>query len=64
MLTGVHALMYSSGADEVRDFLRDVIGFPFVDAGHGWLSSRCRPAIAVHPSEAGAATHRALPHLR
>ncbi len=61
MLTGVHALMYSSRADEVRDFLRDVIGFPFVDAGHGWLIFALPPGeMAVHPNEEGAATSTAL----
>ena len=54
MLTGAHALMYSPRADEVRVFLRDVLGFPFVDAGHGWLIFALPPAeLAVHPSEEG-----------
>lgn len=61
MLTGVHALMYSPRADPVRDFLRDVVGFPFVDAGHGWLIFALPPAeMAVHPAEEGQATRTEL----
>ena len=52
MITGVHAMMYSPRAEAVRAFLRDVLAFPHVDAGHGWLLFR-GPAIelAAHPSE-------------
>lgn len=61
MLTGVHALMYSPRADEVRAFLRDVLGFPFVDAGHGWLIFALPPGeMAVHPAEAGSTTTTGL----
>jgi hypothetical protein len=32
-------------------FLRDVLGFPSVDAGHGWLIFALPPAeAAVHPA--------------
>ena len=61
MLTGVHALMHSPRADEVRAFLRDVLGFRFVDAGHGWLIFALPPAeLAVHPSEEGSAATTGL----
>ena len=36
MINGVHALIYSPAADEVRAFFRDVLEFPSVDAGGGW----------------------------
>jgi hypothetical protein len=52
MILGAHAIIYSrdSGAD--RAFLRDVLGFPSVDAGHGWLIFALPPAeVAVHPAE-------------
>jgi hypothetical protein len=52
MILGAHSIIYSrdSGAD--RAFLRDVLGFPSVDAGHGWLIFALPPAeVAVHPAE-------------
>jgi catechol 2,3-dioxygenase-like lactoylglutathione lyase family enzyme len=57
MITGAHAIIYSSAADEVRAFLRDVLGFASVDAGGGWLVFALPPAeLAVHPAE-GAGSH-------
>ena len=52
MITGVHAIIFASQAEEVRAFLRDVLGFPSVDAGGGWLIFACPPAeLAAHPTE-------------
>ena len=35
-----------------RAFLRDVLQFPHVDVGHGWLIFGLPPAeVAVHPAE-------------
>src|SRR5882724_7433449 len=52
MITGAHAVIYSDRADEVRVFLRDVLGLSGVDAGGGWLVFGLPPAeVAVHPSE-------------
>jgi hypothetical protein len=52
-IIGMHALMYSKEADETRAFLRDVLGFTSVDAGHGWLIFAAPPGeLAVHPAEA------------
>jgi catechol 2,3-dioxygenase-like lactoylglutathione lyase family enzyme len=54
MLTGAHAIVYSTDADADRAFFRDVLGFPFVDAGHGWLIFALPPAeVAVHPASGG-----------
>lgn len=48
----MHALIYSKDADAVRDFLRDKIGLPFVDAGGGWLIFALPPAeVGVHPND-------------
>lgn len=56
MITGAHAILYSQDADADRAFLRDVLGFPHVDAGHGWLIFALPPAeVAVHPGEANGA---------
>jgi hypothetical protein len=52
MITGAHSIIYSKEPEADRAFLRDVIGFSHVDAGHGWLIFKLPPAeVAVHPSE-------------
>ncbi len=52
MINGVHALIYTREADAVRAFFRDVLKFPSVDAGRGWLLFGLPPAeLAVHPTE-------------
>jgi hypothetical protein len=46
-------VLYSTDAEADRQFLRDVLRFPFVDAGHDWLIFAVPPTeIAVHPAEA------------
>jgi catechol 2,3-dioxygenase-like lactoylglutathione lyase family enzyme len=37
MIFGAHVILYSRDAEADRAFLRDVLGFSTVDAGHGWL---------------------------
>jgi len=50
MITGAHSILYSANADADRAFLRDVLGFPHVDAGDGWLIFSLPPSeVAVHP---------------
>src|SRR5580704_14642344 len=52
MISGAHVIVYSKDAEADRDFLRDVLGFASVDAGHGWLIFALPPAeAAVHPAE-------------
>ena len=52
MITGSHIIVYSTDAEADRNFLRDVFGWPHVDAGRGWLIFALPPAeIAVHPAE-------------
>ncbi|MEU9857235.1 VOC family protein [Streptomyces sp. NPDC047974] len=54
MFSGAHITLYSRDTEADRAFLRDVLGFPHVDAGRGWLIFRLPPAeIAVHPAEEG-----------
>ena len=53
-INGAHVVMYSGEAEADREFLRDVLGFAHVDAGHGWLIFALPPAeAAVHPLESG-----------
>jgi catechol 2,3-dioxygenase-like lactoylglutathione lyase family enzyme len=52
MITGFHALLYTTDAEKDRAFMRDVLGFKGVDAGEGWLIFKLPPAeLGVHPSE-------------
>jgi hypothetical protein len=52
MITGVHALIFSTEADGVRAFFQDVLGFQSVDAGGGWLIFALPPAeLGIHPTE-------------
>jgi catechol 2,3-dioxygenase-like lactoylglutathione lyase family enzyme len=52
MISGAHVIIYSKDADADRSFFRDVLGFPSVDAGHGWLIFALPPGeAAFHPSE-------------
>lgn len=52
MITGAHSIIYSTDPEADRAFLRDVLQFPYVDVGHGWLIFGLPPAeVAVHPSE-------------
>jgi catechol 2,3-dioxygenase-like lactoylglutathione lyase family enzyme len=54
MISGVHAILYSKDADRLRSFFRDVLGFPAVDAGHGWLIFALPPGeMGVHPTGDG-----------
>jgi len=51
---GAHVLLYSRNADADRAFVRDVLGFKYVDVGHGWLIFGMSPAeLAVHPADEG-----------
>lgn len=50
MITGAHVLLYSRDPERDRAFLRDVLSFPHVDVGHGWLIFALPAAeAAVHP---------------
>jgi predicted enzyme related to lactoylglutathione lyase len=50
MFNGAHVLFYTSDPESDRAFLRDVLGFPAVDTGDGWLILKLPPAEAgVHP---------------
>jgi catechol 2,3-dioxygenase-like lactoylglutathione lyase family enzyme len=52
MINGAHVLLYSTDPQADRDFFRDVLKFPCVDAGEGWLIFKLPPAeVAFHPSE-------------
>jgi hypothetical protein len=52
MIIGAHSIINSKKPDLDRLFLREVLGLPHVDAGHGWLIFGLPPSeIAVHPAD-------------
>jgi hypothetical protein len=52
VINGVHAIVFSPAAEQVRAFFADVIGLPSVDAGGGWPIFALPPAeLAVHPAD-------------
>ena len=52
MITGVHAIVFSPRAEQVRQFFTDVLGLASADAGGGWPIFALPPAeLAVHPAD-------------
>jgi catechol 2,3-dioxygenase-like lactoylglutathione lyase family enzyme len=52
VISGAHVIVYSKDAEADRAFFRDILRFPSVDAGHGWLIFALPPAeAAFHPSD-------------
>jgi len=52
MINGAHVVVYSKNPETDRAFFRDVLKFPFVDAGHEWLIFALPAAeSAFHPAE-------------
>jgi catechol 2,3-dioxygenase-like lactoylglutathione lyase family enzyme len=50
MITGAHVIAFAEDAAAARDFFRDVLEMPSVDAGGGWLIFALPPSeIALHP---------------
>ncbi|MGH8927530.1 MAG: VOC family protein [Acidimicrobiia bacterium] len=51
MITAIHTLVYADDAEKARAFFRDVLGFPHVDTGGGWLIFQTGPSeLGVHPT--------------
>jgi catechol 2,3-dioxygenase-like lactoylglutathione lyase family enzyme len=50
VIAGAHTLVYAEDAETARAFFRDVLDFPSVDAGEGWLIFALPPGeLGVHP---------------
>lgn len=57
MINGAHVILYSTEPEALREWFRDVLGFPAVDSGGGWLIFSLPPAeVAIHPAD-GPARH-------
>ena len=64
MITGVHAMFYSSKPEELRAFIRDKLGFPFTDVGGGWLIFDLPDAeMGCHPAEPKDGTPSGTHHI-
>jgi len=54
MISGANVVLYSCDAEADRKFFRNVLKFPYVDAGGEWLIFALPPAeLAVHPANQG-----------
>jgi predicted enzyme related to lactoylglutathione lyase len=52
MINAAHIIISSHDAEADRAFIRDVLQYPNVDAGGGWLIFKAPPTkIAVHPTD-------------
>jgi catechol 2,3-dioxygenase-like lactoylglutathione lyase family enzyme len=52
MINGAHVVIYSTDAEADRAFLRDTLGFRYVDVGHGWLIFALPESeVAIHPGQ-------------
>lgn len=61
MISAVHTLIYADDPERARAFLRDVLGWPHIDAHEGWLIFKTGPSeMGVHPTSGvdGWSTHR------
>lgn len=51
MFTAVHTLVYADDPEAARAFFRDVLKWPHVDTGGGWLIFKSGPSeLGVHPT--------------
>lgn len=51
MIHAVHTLVYADDPEAARAFFRDVLEWPYVDDGGGWLIFRTGPSeLGVHPA--------------
>jgi len=52
MIKGMHGLFYTPNPEEVRAFIRDMLGLTHHDIGEGWLIFDLPKAdLGVHPSD-------------
>ena len=51
MIAAVHTLIYADDPEAARAFFRDVLEFPHIDTGGGWLIFKTGPSeLGVHPT--------------
>ncbi|MEO7994529.1 MAG: VOC family protein [bacterium] len=63
MINAAHFLLYSADAAADRAFFQDVLGFPGVDAGQGWMILAFPPSeLGVHPLMEGTPAPTGMAH--
>ncbi|MFW3169906.1 VOC family protein [Geodermatophilus sp. CPCC 206100] len=64
MITGFHTIVYSEDPPATRRFLAEVLRWPSLDAGGGWLIFKTPPSeLGVHPTSGdGAEAWSAVPY--
>ncbi len=51
-ITGFHTIIYSNDEAATRAFFQDVLAWPSIDAGDGWLIFKTKPAeLGVYPTQ-------------
>jgi catechol 2,3-dioxygenase-like lactoylglutathione lyase family enzyme len=51
VITGFHTIVYSDDPEATRRFFREVLRWPSLDAGGGWLIFKTPPSeLGVHPT--------------
>ena len=51
MVFAAHIIIYTQNSEADRNFFKDILGFPYVDAGDGWLIFALPPSeVAFHPA--------------
>lgn len=61
MITAVHTLVYADDAERARNFFRDVLRWPSIDAGGGWLIFKTGASeLGVHPTDHGMGEHHQI----
>src|ERR1051325_11706390 len=64
MISGVHAMFYSSDAAATRAFLRDQLKLPFTDVGEGWLIFDLPSGdLGVNPADPAEGAPAGTPHV-
>ena len=52
MIKGVHAMFYSSKAEQAREFIKEKLRLPYSDVGEGWLIFDLEEGdVGFHPTE-------------
>ncbi len=65
-MLGIHAMFYSSEPEELRQFIKEKLGFKATDVGNGWLIFEIPSSeMGVHPvNKAGENFHQSgYPHI-
>jgi predicted enzyme related to lactoylglutathione lyase len=58
VINGGHVIIYSADPEADRAFFADVLAYPHLDAGGGWLIFKLPPTeIAMHPAGGSTASH-------